>query len=331
MASIYLGLNNTVLYLETCLNSTNITNKNASYYYVDDDRNYLPSREGVEKLKLIQYVKILNPRGNYRNLSLESCESIWSISYKPYEIFDRGHDHVMIVIRKCESDYFITKSSNLSDKALGKTFKINLDEDTADKLRQDKDKCYNPYCYIQKSKDMNDSSICENIDYAYSKDDCYLEYMHYEKNNRVCPKIISNDFKDICYYKSAVYSDNPAGCSYVSYEDIRDLCLSESAKEIYSCNNLSYLDTKDQCYKRVAEYKKDVLICENINSGFMKDYCYRDVAIILNDSLICVKITDGYNKDICYVRIANNTKDPALCDKVVLESQKNDCLTKSKS
>lgn len=283
---IHLGLNYTVITLENCLNSVDSSNisLNDFYYYCSHEaRDYLPSKEGVEKLKLIKDIKGINCEGDsdecldYSN----SCEKIWEISYRDLGV--RPHSY-KISIDKCEDNYYLTKSSGLNGPSISNVYIIDLNKEILNQLKEDKDKCYNTFCYITKSQYLNDSSICEYIDYESGRDNCYYDYMVYERVNDVCNKIVNVNLRDNCYSNSASYTDNSEGCSFVSSKDKKDMCLARTAKELSICSEVSYSDSKYWCYRSVAQYQKDSSICEYINSSYVKDLCYEEVLSILNKS-----------------------------------------------
>lgn len=118
----------------------------------------------------------------------------------------------------------------------------------------DRDKCYK-----EVSIRLKDSNICNNINYPYSKETCFLEY--YEGDGiSVCDDLEFVQSKAICYKKYGIVNGDVTACDKINPE---------------------YTGITKTCYLEVSEHENNVNnkklrieICKKIAQVFYRDSCF---------------------------------------------------------
>ncbi len=140
-------LDYTTEYLDECYAGLDKPQKELSEDQIwCSDTNKIPSKEGINKLKLLDGTKILEICNinkiesppyicSLSNDVSESCQNIWEISYQRIGVRPMKY---VISINRCGKDYYLLSSSEFVEGGAktDKISKIQLDEETINKLKE---------------------------------------------------------------------------------------------------------------------------------------------------------------------------------------------------
>jgi hypothetical protein len=140
---VYLGLSDAVKFLDECVEQSKLNYSNIDEKYLACvEKDHIPSQKDVEKLRLLKDLNGIKICEYSREetpchlsfYSAENCEEIWKITYYTMGVKPCPNS---FLIFKCENVTYLHYSFiSLAGPPEGKIYKIQINEDTAHKLKE---------------------------------------------------------------------------------------------------------------------------------------------------------------------------------------------------
>ena len=188
-------------------------------------------------------------------------------------------------------------------------------------------------CYEFVALKTKNQSLCEMINFSYSKQLCSARIIGTES---YCENLTDYLQRDACFKTFAVENLNEIKCDIIKTDLYRDMCLQEIATakgDAAICSRITCyacIKDKDDCYKGVAASTKLVAPCDLVSEPLTRDLCRLETAKLSMNASQCSTIENNYRRDSCYSIVINYySYDPTTCEGIVPQEWMDECYNRA--
>jgi hypothetical protein len=153
-----------------------------------------------------------------------------------------------------------------------------------------------------------DPQLCQGIQYAELRDDCYRTLGVSLQDKGLCGMISSHVMKDFCL-------KNTAQCEGIVNTVEKDACYHDAGIASASgelCGKISDKTVRNGCYQYLSESTGDASFCMLV-SDYLMSACLAQVAADAGDASVCENAENGYDRDVCIFNYAIRASEGSSC------------------
>ncbi len=149
---------------------------------------------------------------------------------------------------------------------------------------------YRDSCYEDVAVDLNDETLCNEIDDKNDKGDCYTDIAVNKADPSLCENLDGGRANE-CYKEYAEDTGDFDACALIPEKD----------------------DESDECYLHFAVQDNNRELCEDLNEKKYRDECRSELAVMNQDQTLCEEIEKKKVREECLENVESLTPEPGKC------------------